>query len=281
LENLVNPVYILSMVADACLSLDPAAYDAASVIAVFAALDDVYFFMKDRAGRFLAANPLQLKKLGLSTESELVGKSDHDFFPSYMTARYAEDDAWVIRTGRPILRRVEVVADPDGSVSWHVTTKFPLKDRSGKCVGIVGCMRDFERADSVWRPFRRMRAVKEFIGEHFGEGITVADLAAVAHLSVSQFERRFKQVFDERPARFLIHYRLTRASQLLVHSDFSISEVAQRVGFYDHSHFTREFKALFAMPPGRYRQRHRARPDDGLLERNTLRLSDIKLNRRS
>ena len=242
---------------DSFLSL-PDEVTAQSVMALFGALEDVYFFMKDAEGRFVWANPLQLQKLGLKDIPDLVGKTDGDFFPGYMTAHYARDDAAVMRTGQPIFGRVEVVANPDGSVSWHVTSKFPLRDRAGRCVGIVGCMRDFERTDSVWKPFRRMRAVKDYIGEHYAESLSVADLAAVAHLSVSQFERRFKAVFQQRPAQFLVQYRLTRASQLLVQSDFSISEVALRVGFYDHSHFTRAFKALFGIPPGRYRQRHRA-----------------------
>lgn len=244
------------------LSVLPDTASAESVVSLFAALDDVYFFMKDAEGHFLAANPLQLQKLGLAKASDLVGKTDRDFFPSYMAAHYARDDAAVMRTGEPILRRVEVVANPDGSVSWHVTSKFPLRDRNGSSIGIVGCMRDFERTDSVWKPFRRMRAVKEYIGEHYSESLTVADLAAVAHLSVSQFERRFKTVFQQRPAQFLVQYRLTRASHLLVQSDFSISEVALRVGFYDHSHFSRAFKALFGTAPGRYRTLHRSN-DDG------------------
>ncbi|MBT4757788.1 MAG: PAS domain-containing protein, partial [Opitutae bacterium] len=97
-----------------------------SILALFSALGDVYFFMKDREGRFIGANDLQLEKLGLKSEDELIGKTDFDFFPSYMIAHYAKDDAQVIDSGEPIPRRVELVANPDGSVSWHVTSKFPL-----------------------------------------------------------------------------------------------------------------------------------------------------------
>ena len=48
--------------------------------------------MKDREGRFIGANDLQLEKLGLKSEDELIGKTDFDFFPSYMIAHYAKDD---------------------------------------------------------------------------------------------------------------------------------------------------------------------------------------------
>jgi AraC-like DNA-binding protein len=173
-----------------------------------------------------------------------------------MVGHYAEDDRRVMETGEPIRRRVELVANPDGSLDWHVTSKFPLMDRSGDCVGILGYMRDFERSDDAWQPFRRMNAVVDYISEHYDESIEITQLARVANLSVSQFERRFRAVFEQTPSRFLIRYRLTRASQLLAHSDRTISQIAQEVGFYDHSHFTREFKNLFGAAPGRYREAH-------------------------
>ena len=212
--------------------------------------------MKDREGRFIGGNDLQLEKLGLESEQALIGKTDFDFFPSYMIAHYAEDDANVIETGEPILRRVELVANPDGSVSWHVTSKFPLYNRDGECQGIIGCMRDFDRSDNAWKPYRRMSATVDYISQHYADPIEVANLAKVANLSISQFERRFRSVFQQTPARFLIRYRLTRASQMLCHSDETLSHIAQEVGFYDHSHFSREFQKLFGMPPGRYRKEH-------------------------
>ncbi|MGJ8639069.1 MAG: helix-turn-helix domain-containing protein [Opitutaceae bacterium] len=240
------------------LSTSRADIDPNSLIALFSALGDVYFFMKDTEGRFLGGNQLQLEKLGLKTEEALIGKTDFDFFPSYMISHYAVDDAKVIESGEPILRRVELVANPDGSVSWHITSKFPLYNKTGECVGIVGCMRDFERSSDTWQPYRRMNAAVEYISEHYDEPIEISQLAAVASLSVSQFERRFRTVFEQTPTRFLIRYRLTRASQMLMQSDETISQIAQNVGFYDHSHFTREFQKLFGCAPGRYRREHQS-----------------------
>jgi PAS domain S-box-containing protein len=236
--------------------LDRNHIDPSSIMALFSALGDVYFFIKDAEGRFLAGNNLQLEKLGLESEDQLIGKTDFDFFPSYMVAPYTDDDKQVIKTRKPILRRVELVANSDGSVSWHVTSKFPLYDREGHCVGIAGCMRDFDRSDNAWQPYRRMNAVVEYISQHYTDPIEIADLAKVASLSISQLERRFRTVFEQTPSRFIIRYRLTRASQILMHTDDTVSQIAQEVGFYDHSHFTREFQKLFGMAPGRYRKIH-------------------------
>jgi len=235
---------------------DRSQLDASSVIALFSALGDVYFFMKDREGRFIGANDLQLEKLGLKSEEALIGKTDFDFFPSYMIAHYTSDDKKVMETGEPIMRRVELVANADGAISWHVTSKFPLYDLQGDCVGIIGCMRDFDRSDDAWQPYRRMNAAVNYIKEHYAEAIPVADLAKVASLSVSQFERRFRVAFQQTPSRFLVRYRLTRASQLLVHTEGTLTHIAHEVGFYDHSHFSREFQKVFNMSPGRYRIQH-------------------------
>lgn len=233
--------------------------DPNSILATYTGLGDVYFFMKDREGRFIGANQQQLEKLGLKSEEELFGKTDFDFFPSYMIADYSEDDASVIRTGEPILGRAELVANTDGTVSWHVTSKFPLLNREGNCVGIIGYMRDLDRSENAWQPYRRMNSVVEYIGQHYSESIEVADLAKVASLSISQLERRFRAAFQQTPTRFLIRYRLTRASQILMQSEETLSYIAQEVGFYDHSHFSREFQKLFGLSPGHYRKTHSKR----------------------
>lgn len=238
-------------------NIDYSKLDPKSILTLFSAFTDVYFFMKSRDGRFIGANEVQLQKLGLDSEAELIGKTDFDFFPSYMIAHYARDDAQVMERLEPILRRVELVANPDGSVSWHITSKFPLMDQSGACVGIIGCMRDFAQSDTAWQPYRRMNTVVDYINQHYAEAIEIADLAQVAGLSISQFERRFRIAFQQTPSRFLIRYRITRASQMLVHTDATLSHIAQDVGFFDHSHFSREFRKLFGSSPGKYRNEHR------------------------
>ena len=248
--------------------------DPASILALFSALGDVYFFMKDREGRFIGGNELQLEKLGLDSEDDLIGKTDFDFFPGYMIAHYAKDDAKVMQTGEPILRRVELVANADGSVSWHVTSKFPLYNRKRQCVGIIGCMRDFDRSDHAWQPFRRMNAVVHFISQHYSEPLEMADLAREAGLSISQFERRFRAVFQQTPSRFLIRYRLTRAIQLLVHTEETLTHIAQEVGFYDHSHFSREFRKLFGVSPGQYRREHQGSVEIGAVLTGKLTSAD-------
>ena len=231
--------------------------DPVCLLKVFSTIKDIYFFMKDKDGRFIGANDAQVKKLGLSCENDLLGKTDLDFFPNYMVTQFAKDDAKVIKSGEPILDRVELVANFDGSIKWHVTSKFPLMDRCNNGVGIVGVMRDFDRSDEDWQPYRRMNAVMDYIKENYARPIEIAELAQKASLSVSQFERRFGKLFQQSPSRFLIQYRLTRASVMLVQSEDTLGKIALDVGFYDQSHFSREFQKCFGQAPGQYRKEHK------------------------
>ena len=212
--------------------------------------------MKDRESRFMGANKLQLEKMGLASESDVIGKSDFDFFPSYMTAHYHADDQRVMETKKPIRHKVELVANPDGSVSWHITSKFPLLNKNGKCIGLAGIMRDLDKSTGAWKPQQQMAEAMEHINQHYDETIEVADLARLAGLSISQFDRRFRAAFGQTPSRFLIQFRLTKASQQLVKTNDTISHIAHAVGFYDHSHFSREFQKTFGLSPGQYRKEH-------------------------
>ena len=230
--------------------------DPRSIITLFSGLEEVYFFMKDIQGRFIGANKLQLKKLGLHSEKELIGKTDLDFFPKHMVHHYLKDDRKVIKTGKPIHRRIELVANCDGSASWQVTTKHPLNNKYGICVGIIGYMLDLEEGNQNRIFYSKMNNVIQYIHKNFNQPIELSDLAQHANLSISQFSRRFSEVFDQSPIRFLIQYRVHKASHIIIKADYSISEIALKVGFYDHSHFSREFKKIFTMSPGSYRKFH-------------------------
>ncbi|MEM9160816.1 MAG: AraC family transcriptional regulator [Verrucomicrobiota bacterium] len=228
-----------------------------ATVRLFTYLDDVYFFMKDKEGRFVAANSLQLKKMGLGLEGDLIGKRDTDFFPQSMVERYLRDDLEVMETGKPLERKIELVSNPDGSVDWHTTSKVPVLSENGEVIGIMGFMRDIEKSSAVKNSYHQMGEVMAFIDCHYQEAFEIASLAKIAGLSLSQFEKRFRSAFNSTPKRFLIRYRVTRACHDLINTRKTIAQVSLDNGFYDHSHFSREFKRIIGLPPGDYRKRHR------------------------
>ncbi len=99
-------------------------------------------FVKDIESRFVVANIAVAHFMGATTPDELLGKTDFDFYPQELAARYYADDQKVIQSGQPLVSREEPAVDAAGSRKWYSTTKVPLRDSRGKIVGLVGISRD-------------------------------------------------------------------------------------------------------------------------------------------
>jgi AraC family transcriptional regulator len=111
-----------------------------------------------------------------------------------------------------------------------------------------------ERGRDGTLPRGRLRAVVEYIEEHLDAGLTVEQLAAVAHLSAYHFARQFKTATGLPPHQYVIGRRVERAKRLLQEGgDFSLAEVAVHAGFSDQSQFCQHFKRLVGVTPGQFR----------------------------
>jgi AraC-like DNA-binding protein len=95
--------------------------------------------------------------------------------------------------------------------------------------------------------------VLRFIDRHIEEPLDNRRLADIAHTSESCFIRRFREAMGQTPARYVQDRRVARASELLVCTDQSIDEVAQRCGFANRYYFSRVFSERVGRPPVRYR----------------------------
>lgn len=95
-------------------------------------------FFKDIESRFTRVNKAQAMILGVSTESEVVGKSDFDYFSANHARKAFEDEQIILRTGKAIINKEEKASWHDGRTMWFNTSKFPFKDRDGKIVGTFG-----------------------------------------------------------------------------------------------------------------------------------------------
>lgn len=56
------------------------------------------------------------------------------------------------------------------------------------------------------------------------------------------------------PAQYLKSLRMQRAKHLIDSTFLNTKEIMRRVGMKDESHFVREFKKLYGLPPGSYKQ---------------------------
>lgn len=232
--------------------------DPGQIAALFNYLPETYFFGKDEEGRFVFANPALLEALGLNDERQILGRSDYDFFDPVLAERYREEDRLVMTTGEPLSDRVWLVPNRDGTLHWYVSSKQPLFDRDGAVIGIVGVMRDFDRAGSAVGPYQRISPVLAHVQSHYRESIEVKDLAGLIGVSVSTLERTFRDLFGITPLAYLTRVRLHAARRLLLETDLSINEIALETGFYDQSHFTKRFRSHFDRTPSAFRRERAA-----------------------
>ncbi len=123
-------------------------------------------------------------------------------------------------------------------------------------IGVAGISRDLQLPQSTHPAYQKLAAVDAYIREHFARPISLAELTAIAGLSVAQLERHCKRIFQLTPRQMIHKARLGEASRLL-QQDLSITEIALRCGYTDHSAFSRQFRALTGFSPSQYRDSHR------------------------
>lgn len=101
------------------------------------------------------------------------------------------------------------------------------------------------------RQYEAVERVCDYVHEHFSEHITMAQLSSEACLSQFHMQRSFLRIKGVSPYEYLMKCRIDRAGELLL-AGGSLSAIAAEVGFSDQSHFTRFFKRLFGVTPGRF-----------------------------
>lgn len=92
------------------------------------------------------------------------------------------------------------------------------------------------------------------IQEKYYEKISIARLAKTARLSRSSFIRKFYEVCKTSPAKYLTQRRIEAARYMLTNTNLTLSEIAEKTGFYDASHFFRIFTAETGISPSLYRK---------------------------
>ncbi len=101
----------------------------------------------------------------------------------------------------------------------------------------------------------RMQKTLEHIYLYYANELSIKELADLCQLSASRFSALFKQTFGLFPLQYIINYRIKRACDLLRHTEYSVTQIAEMVGFEDSLYFSRVFKKQMRICPSQFRSK--------------------------
>ncbi|ELK48024.1 AraC family transcriptional regulator [Halobacillus sp. BAB-2008] len=93
-----------------------------------------------------------------------------------------------------------------------------------------------------------------FMEERLKEGVSMEEVAAYAGYSPYHFHRKFLKEVGVSISEYMRKRRLTEASRCLLHTNAPIIDIAFSCHFESQEAFTRAFKQLYGLPPGRFRK---------------------------
>lgn len=106
-------------------------------------------------------------------------------------------------------------------------------------------------------PLRHRRAVSDVVDEIQRDPVGHKEFALMAArrgYQAKYFARIFREVTGQRPSDFIIHCRISRAKDLLLHTDLTVSAVADLCGYNSFYFFSRQFKQLTGVTPSYWRK---------------------------
>lgn len=99
----------------------------------------------------------------------------------------------------------------------------------------------------------RLQLMLSFIHQQYSTNIKLQEIADAAHLSISECTRSFKKTIHMTPYDYLIKYRIKKSMELLIATDYTVTEVAHRVGFNQVNNFIQSFKKHQSQTPKEFR----------------------------
>lgn len=104
-----------------------------------------------------------------------------------------------------------------------------------------------KHADAIYKSI-------QYIQEHYMEKVSLDEVAREVYLSSAYFSKIFKEEMKISFKNYLNTLRIDKSKQLLGNSDIQLIDIAGMVGYEDQSYFSKVFKKLSGISPGKYRE---------------------------
>lgn len=129
-------------------------------------------YVKDLECRKTVTNFADLRIMGLKSETEVIGKTDFDFYPKEIAEKFYVDDKEVL-TGKPVINKEEYFIDQEGKKEWLLTTKVPLINDKGEIIGLAGIGRNITQQKLAEEALRETAKKLQLIFDNAFDGISI------------------------------------------------------------------------------------------------------------
>ncbi|MFW6146591.1 MAG: PAS domain S-box protein [Planctomycetota bacterium] len=143
-------------------------------------------YLKDTAGRYLVVNDeFARTRPGQWTTNACVGKTDYDFSPEKADEFRRLDEA--VFAGHPAVDQERFRIRPDGTPSWNLANKTPLRDAEGNIIGLVGSVRNITKQKLTEQQLEKERLMLRTIIDTIPSALYMKDLQGRYQLANAAF----------------------------------------------------------------------------------------------
>lgn len=138
------------------------------------------------------------------------------------------------------LNDLEEIKTKEELISWVQTSVPGLLEARTIVPGV-------KNADMIY-------SALQYIEDHYSEKFSLQDIADYVHFSAPYFSKVFKKEMDITFTKYLTNVRIEKSKLLLKNSKYPLSDIPAMVGFEEQSYFTRVFRTITGVSPGKYRE---------------------------
>ena len=150
-----------------------------------------FIFFKDTDSRFTQVNRACAAFIGVDDPTELLGKSDADFFPAATAREFRADERHLLTTGEAVIGKPESRVGADGHIRWVLTNKVPIRDPDGRITGLVGISREITERKLSEDALLQSTARFDSLIRNALDIITIIDVDGTITYESPAFERVF------------------------------------------------------------------------------------------
>jgi PAS domain S-box-containing protein len=159
--------------------------------------DLIYF--KDTESRFLRINQAEARFLGVDNPQDALGKTDLDFQIPEFAQEYMTVEKQIMESGESVISRVEFNPTENKKPRWLSSTKIPVKDSSGRIIGIIGVSRDITDQKQTEAALAYERDILQIFMDNIPDLVYFKD-AESRFVRINQAQARFLGIDDPQDA---------------------------------------------------------------------------------